>query len=191
MNQTAKDLGLNATYYYNCHGAQPNYITARSQAKLTRRFIDDYPDILRITSKSGFNFNGSYYNNTNHLLNTMAPYEGLDGFKTGTIAGGRLLRHHDRGTGWAACDRGSYETTSDAQRLADSRQPDYGFAEIKSGMRPANDQCAALPQLRTASVRTSRLPSPHGWKASPPPTPARRSGMSTARRSMAMGTAAS
>ena len=85
MNATAKSLGLNATYY-NCHGAQPNYITPRSQATLTKIFIDTYPDILRITSKSGFSFNGSYYNNTNHLLNTLAPYEGLDGFKTGTIS---------------------------------------------------------------------------------------------------------
>ena len=32
---------------------------------LTKIFIDTYPDILRITSKSGFSFNGSYYNNTN------------------------------------------------------------------------------------------------------------------------------
>ena len=85
MNQTADNLGLNATYY-NCHGAQPNYITARSQATLTKIFIDTYPQILNITSKSGYSFNGTYYNNTNHLLNTMAPYEGLDGFKTGTIA---------------------------------------------------------------------------------------------------------
>lgn len=81
MNQTADALGLNATYY-NCHGARVNYITARSQTMLTRRFIQDYPDILRITSKSGVSFNGRWYNNTNHMLNTMAPYEGLDGFKT-------------------------------------------------------------------------------------------------------------
>lgn len=64
MNATVKELGLNATYY-NCHGAQPNYITARSQAALTKIFIDTYPDILRITSKSGFSFNGTFYNNTN------------------------------------------------------------------------------------------------------------------------------
>ena len=56
------------------------------RATLTKKFIDTYPDILRITSKSGYSFNGTYYNNTNHLLNTMAPYEGLDGFKTGTIS---------------------------------------------------------------------------------------------------------
>ena len=53
---------------------------------LTRRFIQDYPDILRITAKSGYSFGGRWYNNTNHLLNTLAPYAGLDGFKTGTIS---------------------------------------------------------------------------------------------------------
>ncbi|GAB2044924.1 hypothetical protein AGATL06_14210 [Agathobaculum sp. TL06] len=131
MNQTAKDLGLNATYY-NCHGAQPNYITARSQAKLTRRFINDYPDILRITSKSGFSFNGAYYNNTNHLLNTMAPYEGLDGFKTGTIAEAGYCVTTTAVRDGRRVIAVVMKSTSDAQRFADSRQLlDYGFAEIQ------------------------------------------------------------
>lgn len=130
MNQTAKSLGLTATYY-NCHGAQPNYITARSQAMLTKIFIDTYPDILRITKKSGFSFNGSYYNNTNHLLNTMAPYEGLDGFKTGTISAAGYCVTTTAVRNGRRVIAVVMKSTSDAQRFADSRQLlDYGFDQI-------------------------------------------------------------
>lgn len=131
MNATAKELGLNATYY-NCHGAQPNYITARSQAALTKIFIDTYPDILRITSKSGFSFNGTYYNNTNHLLNTMAPYEGLDGFKTGTISQAGYCVTTTAVHNGRRVISVVMKSTSDAQRFADSRQLlDYGFDQIQ------------------------------------------------------------
>lgn len=131
MNATAKELDLNATYY-NCHGAQPNYITARSQAALTKIFIDTYPDILRITSKSGFSFNGTYYNNTNHLLNTMAPYEGLDGFKTGTISQAGYCVTTTAVRNGRRVISVVMKSTSDAQRFADSRQLlDYGFDQIQ------------------------------------------------------------
>ena len=131
MNATAKSLGLNATYY-NCHGAQPNYITPRSQATLTKIFIDTYPDILRITSKSGFSFNGTYYNNTNHLLNTMAPYEGLDGFKTGTISQAGYCVTTTAVRNGRRVIAVVMKSTSDAQRFADSRQLlDYGFEQIQ------------------------------------------------------------
>ena len=141
MNQTVRELGLNATYY-NCHGAQPNYITARSQAKLTKIFIDTYPDILKITSKSGYSFNGSYYNNTNHMLNTMASYEGMDGFKTGTISSagycftGTAVRNGRRVISVVM------KSTSDYQRFADTRQLlDYGLSR---------SACATPPALRPA-----------------------------------------
>ena len=130
MNATARELGVTATYY-NCHGAQPNYVTARSQAKLTKRFIDDYPAILDITSKSGYSFNGRYYNNTNHLLNTMGPYEGLDGFKTGTIsAAGYCVTTTAERNGRRVISV-VLKSTSDALRFRVSRHLlDYVFAEI-------------------------------------------------------------
>ena len=142
MNQTAKTLGLSATYY-NCHGARVNYITPRSQAMLTRRFLEDYPDILRITSKSGVSFNGKWYNNTNHLLNTMEPYEGLDGFKTGTISqAGYCVTTTAERNGRRVISV-VMKSTSDAQRFQDSRQLlDYGFAEIAK--RHASRQTTAL-----------------------------------------------
>ena len=152
MNQTADDLGLNATYY-NCHGAQPNYITARSQAKLTKTFIDTYPDILRITSKSGFSFNGSYYNNTNHLLNTMAPYKGLDGFKTGTIAEAGYCVTTTAVRNGRRFIAVVMKSTSDSQRFADSRQLlDYGFEQIR--LRDASRAATGVSiTAQPASVR--------------------------------------
>ena len=152
MNQTARELGLNATYY-NCHGAQPNYITARSQAKLTKIFIDTYPDILKITSKSGYSFNGSYYNNTNHMLNTMASYEGMDGFKTGTISSagycftGTAVRNGRRVISVVM------KSTSDYQRFADTRQLlDYGFEQIR--LRDASRASTSLSFVsQPASIR--------------------------------------
>lgn len=152
MNETAKSLGLNATYY-NCHGAQPNYITARSQAQLTKIFIDTYPDILRITSKSGVSFNGSYYNNTNHLLNTMAPYEGLDGFKTGTIAEAGYCVTTTAVRNGRRVISVVMKSTSDAQRFADSRQLlDYGFQQIELRNASRASTTAAIT-TQPASVR--------------------------------------
>ena len=146
MNQTAKSLGLTATYY-NCHGAQPNYITARSQAMLTKIFIDTYPDILRITKKSGFSFNGHYYNNTNHLLNTMAPYEGLDGFKTGTISAAGYCVTTTAVRNGRRVISVVMKSTSDAQRFADSRQLlDYGFGNFMSA--PIQSPDSELGMLR-------------------------------------------
>ena len=150
MNQTADALGLNATYY-NCHGARVNYITARSQAMLTRRFIQDYPDILRITSKSGVSFNGRWYNNTNHMLNTMAPYEGLDGFKTGTISeAGYCVTTTAERNGRRVISV-VMKSTSDAQRFADSRQLlDLGFSEIAK--RDASRQTTTLQIVQQPNV---------------------------------------
>lgn len=142
MNETAQVLGLRATYN-NCHGAQVNYITPRSQAMLTRRFLQDYPDILRITSKSGFSFQGRWYNNTNHMLNTMEPYEGLDGLKTGTISeAGYCVTTTAERNGRRVISV-VMKSTSDAQRFADSRQLlDYGFTEIAK--RDASRQTTSL-----------------------------------------------
>lgn len=150
MNQTADVLGLNATYY-NCHGARVNYITTRSQAMLTRRFIQDYPDILRITSKSGVSFNGRWYNNTNHMLNTMAPYEGLDGFKTGTISeAGYCVTTTAERNGRRVISV-VMKSTSDTQRFADSRQLlDLGFSEIAK--RDASRQTTTLQIVQQPNV---------------------------------------
>lgn len=85
MNETAKRLGMTAEYK-NCHGAHVHYLTARSQAILVREFIRRFPQMLEYTSMTGVTFNGKYYPNTNKLLPGLDyAYDGVDGFKTGTI----------------------------------------------------------------------------------------------------------
>ena len=86
MNETAKRLGMTAEYE-NSHGAHVHYLTARSQATLVREFIHRFPQILDYTSLTGVSFNGKWYPNTNKLLPGLDyAYDGVDGFKTGTIS---------------------------------------------------------------------------------------------------------
>ncbi len=85
MNETSSRLGLNA-HYINTHGHKLNYITARSQAALIRLFIQNYPQVLDITSLNSVTFEGKEYRTTNYLLpGEKYAYEGTDGFKTGNI----------------------------------------------------------------------------------------------------------
>ena len=85
MNETAKRLGMTVEYK-NCHGAHVHHLTARSQAILVREFINRFPQVLEYTSMTGVTFNGKYYPNTNKLLPGLDyAYDGVDGFKTGTI----------------------------------------------------------------------------------------------------------
>ncbi|CDF58093.1 D-alanyl-D-alanine carboxypeptidase [Thermobrachium celere DSM 8682] len=84
MNQTAKKLGLNDTYYVNPSGLTKenkyNISTAYDQARLSYYILKKHKDILRYTSKKYFDYNGKRYYSTNKLLGN---YHGLDGLKTG------------------------------------------------------------------------------------------------------------
>ena len=85
MNQTARDLGMYASFT-NSHGAHAHHSNAYSIARLIRAFIQQYPDILRITNMRTANVAGSNHSNTNRLVHPGAHYfSGADGFKTGVI----------------------------------------------------------------------------------------------------------
>ena len=128
MNATAQRLGMDAQYE-NCHGAHVHYLTARAQATLVRACIQRFPQMLEYTSLPSITFNGQTYANTNQLLPGAAyAYEGVDGFKTGTInAAGYCLS--------ATATRGNQRiisvvlhSSSNATRHTDSRKLlDYGF----------------------------------------------------------------
>ena len=154
MNETAKRLGMRAEYT-NCHGAFVHYISCRSIAILIRDFIQRYPDILNYTSMKSCRYNGKTYANTNKLLSTYY-YEGVDGFKTGTIrAAGYCLS--------ATAVRGGRRIISvvmnakdTAARHTDSQKLlDYGFAEIARRDAAKKDtviQLSAQPLKIGASV---------------------------------------
>lgn len=80
MNQKAALLGIEGRFY-DCYGGSPdNRISARGLAVLSRTLINDFPEILKISSKKNVTFNGVTYNSSNLLL---GQYTGLDGLKTG------------------------------------------------------------------------------------------------------------
>lgn len=89
MNETAAQLGLQHTHYYNATGlpanGHHNYSTARDLAKLAYTILTEYPDITRYTSQTYVTSEyGEKHYTTNWLLSGMpVAHEGVDGFKTG------------------------------------------------------------------------------------------------------------
>jgi len=55
MNQKARDLGMNNTYYYDVHGLNPkNHSTSADLAKLLTYVYNNHPEILAITKDNDF-----------------------------------------------------------------------------------------------------------------------------------------
>ena len=145
MNETARELGM-WSEFQNAHGAVDGigHLTdAYSMARLVYEFIHRYPDILRITSRGSFEFQGSTVYNTNLLLRTR-PLRGADGFKTGTtIAAGRNLSStaYRDGSRVIAVQMGA---PSQQSRYDDSYALlEFGFLEVSR-----RDAFAALPEQK-------------------------------------------
>ena len=86
MNAEASRLEINA-WFVDAFGTPGNQASARGMATLVRTFIQDHPDMLRITSMVTMPFRGDTVPNTNLLLPGRDFYlTGVDGFKTGTSA---------------------------------------------------------------------------------------------------------
>ena len=132
MNETAKRLGMTAEYE-NCHGAHVHYLTARSQAILVRAFIDRFPQILNYTSLTGVTFNGKWYPNTNKLLPGLDyAYDGVDGFKTGTISAAGYCLSATAVKNGRRIISVVMKSSNDRTRHTDSTALlDYGFAMLE------------------------------------------------------------
>ena len=130
MNSTAEELGLTA-HFYDCYGLANNEITPVSMAELSRRIINDHPDILYRSSKTLVSFHGGNYKTTNHLLDTFY-YSGADGLKTGTTTAAgccfcaTAVRDNVRMIAVTMGSAGNDQRFIDAARLLD-----YGFAAKK------------------------------------------------------------
>ncbi|MGT2926526.1 D-alanyl-D-alanine carboxypeptidase PBP3 [Streptococcus cuniculipharyngis] len=62
-----------------------NMMSAKDVAIIARQLIQDYPDVLTITSKTVADFDGTPMNTYNYMLENQTYYrEGVDGLKTGT-----------------------------------------------------------------------------------------------------------
>lgn len=89
MNQKAKEIGIGSVFY-NGTGVplnpdtedKENLMSAREIAVMTRKMIQDYPEILERTKCASVEFHGNKYYNLNKLF-TDFYYKGADGFKNG------------------------------------------------------------------------------------------------------------
>ena len=82
MNRYAKTLGMKDTYFTNSTGwPHPDLqTTSRDLVILTKRIIDDFPELYNLYQEKIFTYNKIKQSNRNPLLYTM---NGADGLKTG------------------------------------------------------------------------------------------------------------
>ncbi len=85
MNEKAKLLGMKNSNFKNSNGLPDSeqYTTAMDMAILSKRYIEDHPEALRLHSTIEFEYNGIKQGNRNTLLQKNI---GVDGLKTGHIA---------------------------------------------------------------------------------------------------------
>lgn len=131
MNSKAAAWGVDARFA-DCTGFidEGNAVSPYAMALIAKHLIDDYPDILRLSSLKSTTFQGKTFTTTNRLLRQDA-YGGIDGLKTGNTNGaGRCF------TGTALQNGRRVITvamncSSDNTRVADTRKLlDYGFARV-------------------------------------------------------------
>jgi len=85
MNETAQKLGMTNSHFDNPHGlpSAQQYTTAYDMAVLARRYINDFPEALKIHSTLEYTYSGIRQDNRNTLLRKDAS---VDGLKTGFVA---------------------------------------------------------------------------------------------------------
>jgi len=137
MNEKAKALGMQSVFYNGAGVSinpdtelKENTMSAKDVAIMTRRLIQDYPEVLERTKRTEITFHGNTYQNLNKLLTDFA-YEGADGFKTGMtdISGycmcGTALREGKR------IITVSLPSDSNASRFTDTiTMLNYGFTQL-------------------------------------------------------------
>jgi D-alanyl-D-alanine carboxypeptidase (penicillin-binding protein 5/6) len=138
--------GLNNSYlgdniYPGSSSTDENMLSARDIAIIARHLITEYPDVLKISSQTTADFDGSTMNTYNYMLKDM-PYErdGVDGLKTGTteLAGAsfvatstengmRIISVVMNADGWEENDFARFEATN---KLLDYVKSNYEITTI-------------------------------------------------------------
>jgi D-alanyl-D-alanine carboxypeptidase len=82
MNDTAAEIGMRSTKFYNASGLPDNrqITTARDMLTLALRLQDEFPQHYRLFSVKSFDYRGKTYRTHNTL---MHGFPGMDGIKTG------------------------------------------------------------------------------------------------------------
>ncbi len=101
MNAKAKELGMENTQFYNVsgltmedygsiqiEGTNPedyNTSTTRDMSLMIFNLLQDYPEVLDVTSQTSVEYNGEELSSWNLMLpGLLLEYEGVTGLKTGT-----------------------------------------------------------------------------------------------------------
>ncbi len=102
MNERAKELGLNQTYYINTSGLDLSkeeagaFGSCKDMTKLMNYILSNYPDLIEITTEKSFTANEIEFKNTNKLLSEFPCFfGGKTGFSD--LAGGNLIVAVGRG----------------------------------------------------------------------------------------------
>lgn len=84
MNETASQLGMSASHFDNPHGlpSPQQYTTANDMAVLARRYVNAFPDALKVHSLLEYTYANIRQDNRNLLLRKDPS---VDGLKTGFI----------------------------------------------------------------------------------------------------------
>ncbi len=88
MNAKAEKIGIDSVFYNGTgvcldpENENENLMSAEEVAVMTRKMIEDYPEILERTKQASVEFHGNTYYNLNKMF-TDYYYEGADGFKNG------------------------------------------------------------------------------------------------------------
>ena len=87
MNDTAQKLGMTNSHFDNPHGlpSPQQYTTAYDMALLARRYINDFPEALKVHSTLEYTYAGIRQYNRNPLLRKDPS---VDGLKTGYVEEG-------------------------------------------------------------------------------------------------------
>lgn len=150
MNEKAKALGMNNTYFLDCSGLtdEGHYSTAHDIAIMSRELITKYPRIIEYTTIKRDTFRSGTFglDNTNHLV---GKYRGITGLKTGvTNAAGYCLAATASRDG---LDLISVILGSDSLNLRFSESEkilDYGFSNYEILKIDRKDETAGYVNVR-------------------------------------------
>lgn len=160
--------GLNNSYlgdniYPGSSSTDENMMSARDVAIIAQHLITEYPDILKITSQTTADFDGTTMNTYNYMLEGM-PYErsGVDGLKTGTteLAGAsfvatstengmRIISVVMNADGWENDEYARFEVTND---LLDYVKSNYEMVTLVKAGKSYQSSKATVNDGKAKSV---------------------------------------
>jgi D-alanyl-D-alanine carboxypeptidase (penicillin-binding protein 5/6) len=127
MNEKARKIGMTSSTFKNPNGLpdRSQLSTARDIAKLSMKYLREFPESLKVHSMKSHTYHGATHRNANSLLRN---YKGADGLKTGFVceAGYNITATAKRGeTRLLAVVLGAQ--SSSVRRKETRRLLDYGF----------------------------------------------------------------